>query len=164
MLCSCRVALVPEANSAVLLLRSFLGQSNESAEGRGLRQKLDICCEDMDLLDLNYALYRCDQEERDDGFGGGTYEVPGAGSFVYCGLQGIVSMLAKVSQGKGRGGEGRGGEGRGGEGRGGEGRGGGEGREGGREGGGWDGMDGEGREGTGGRGGREGVQVRMLVP
>lgn len=95
----CRVALVPEANSAVLLLRSFLGQSNESAEGRSLRQKLSICCEEMDLLDLNYALYRCDQEERDDGFGGGAYEVPGAGSFVYCGLQGIMSMLAKVREG-----------------------------------------------------------------
>jgi hypothetical protein len=51
----------------------------------------------MDLLDLNYALYRCDQEERDEGFGGGSYEVPGAGRFVYCGLQGITSMLTKVS-------------------------------------------------------------------
>lgn len=92
-----RVALVPEANSAVLLLRSFLGQSSESAEGCGLRRKLVVCSENMDLLDLNYALYRCDQEERDEGFGGGAYEVPGAGSFVYCGLQGIMSMLTKVS-------------------------------------------------------------------
>lgn len=50
----------------------------------------------MDLLDLNYALYRCDQEERDEGQGGGAYEVPGAGRLVYCGLQGIISMIDKV--------------------------------------------------------------------
>ena len=50
----------------------------------------------MDLLDLNYALYRCNQEEMDDGHGGGTYEVPGAGDLVYCGLQGIMSMITKV--------------------------------------------------------------------
>ncbi len=78
------------------MLRSFLGQSSESAEGCGLRQKVELCSENMDLLDLNYVLYRCDQEERDEGFGGGAYQVPGAGSFVYCGLQGIVSMLEKV--------------------------------------------------------------------
>lgn len=81
---------------AVQLIRSFLGQSAESPEGRILRQNLELCCEGLDLLDLNFALYRCDQEERDEGMGGAAYDVPGAGSFVYCGLQGIMSMLAKV--------------------------------------------------------------------
>lgn len=97
-LCPCplRVSLVPEADLAVQLICSFLGQSRESAEGCGLRQNLELCCQGLDLLDLNYALYRCDQEERDDGMGGGAYEVPGSGSLVYCGLQGIMSMLAKV--------------------------------------------------------------------
>lgn len=90
--------MVPEANTAVKLLRSFLGQSSESSEGCGLQQKVKTCIKGLDLLDLNYALYRCDQEERDDGMGGGTYEVPGAGSLVYCGLQGILSMLEKVSK------------------------------------------------------------------
>ena len=91
-----RVSLVPEANHAVQVIRSFLGESQDSVEGCNLRQKVERCCEELDLLDLNYALYRCDQEERDDGMGGAAYEVPGAGSFVYCGLQGIMSMLAKV--------------------------------------------------------------------
>lgn len=90
------MTLVPEANLAVQLIRSFLGQSVDNAEGCGLRRNLELCCEELDLLDLNYALYRCDQEERDDGMGGASYEVPGAGSFVYCGLQGILSMLTKV--------------------------------------------------------------------
>lgn len=91
-----RVSLVHEADVAVQLIRSFLGQCSVSAEGCGLRQKLEQCCEGMDLLDLNYALYRCDQEERDEGLGGGAYEVPGLGGFVYCGLQGIMSTLVKV--------------------------------------------------------------------
>ena len=89
------MSLVPEACQAVRLIRSFLGTS-DSPEGSALRQKVEQCCEGMDLLDLNFALYRCDQEERDDGLGGAAYEVPGAGSFVYCGLQGIMSMLSKV--------------------------------------------------------------------
>ena len=90
------MSLVPEACQAIQLIRSFLGESSDSAEGNSLRQKVELCCEGMDLLDLNYALYRCDQEERDEGQGGAAYEVPGAGSFVYCGLQGIMSMLNKV--------------------------------------------------------------------
>ncbi len=91
-----RVALVPEADVAVQFIRSFLGKSDESKEGSLCRENLESCCSGMDLLDLNYALYRCDQEERDEGTGGGAYEIPGAGGLVYCGLQGIISMLAKV--------------------------------------------------------------------
>ena len=86
---------------AVQTIRSFLGQPCEATtsgcgEGSGLIREVASHIEELDLLDLNYALYRCDQEERDDGNGGGAYEVPGAGSLVYCGLQGIVSMLSKV--------------------------------------------------------------------
>ncbi len=96
-----RVALVEEACVAVQTIRSFLGQpcqasSGGCGEGSGLMEEVKGQTEGLDLLDLNYALYRCDQEERDDGNGGGAYEVPGAGSLVYCGLQGIVSMLSKV--------------------------------------------------------------------
>ena len=75
------------------MIRSFLGSSTESPEGYLLRQRLDKACSSLDLLDLNYALYRCDAEEKDDGEGGGVYEVPGAGQLVYCGLQGVMSMM-----------------------------------------------------------------------
>ena len=81
------------------LIRSFLLETTDVPEGCNLRSKVEQCCEEMDLLDLNHALYRCDHEERDDGLGGAAYEVPGAGSFVYCGIQGIVSMLSKVRGG-----------------------------------------------------------------
>ncbi len=90
------MALVPEANSAIKIIRSFLTASNESAEGYLTRQRVDKAVSKLDLLDLNYALYRCDAEERDDGQGGGVYEVPGAGKLVYSGLQGIVSMITWV--------------------------------------------------------------------
>lgn len=43
----------------------------------------------MSLSDLNRALYRCDQEERDEGYGFNTYNIPNFGSMVYAGLQGI---------------------------------------------------------------------------
>lgn len=43
----------------------------------------------MDLIDLNKALYRCDQEERDETSNRfDVYNIPGYGPLVYAGLQG----------------------------------------------------------------------------
>lgn len=50
----------------------------------------------MNLLDLNQSLYLCDQEEREAGRGG-AYSIPNFGAFVYCGLQGIGSVLSKIA-------------------------------------------------------------------
>ncbi len=92
----CRISLVPEANSAIKVIRSFLDASNESPEGYLFRQRVNKAVTSLSLFDLNYALYRCEAEEQDDGQGSGVYEVPGAGKLVYCGLQGIMSMLTRV--------------------------------------------------------------------
>ncbi|XP_060528992.1 glycogen debranching enzyme [Cylas formicarius] len=50
----------------------------------------------LTLADLNRALYRCDQEERDEGFGFDAYNIPNFGPVVYCGLQGFISLLANI--------------------------------------------------------------------
>lgn len=47
----------------------------------------------MSLADLNRALFRCDKEERDEGYGFDTYNIPNFGFVVYAGLQGKISCL-----------------------------------------------------------------------
>ena len=47
----------------------------------------------MTLDDLNRVMYRCHQEEADDGHGFGAYNIPRYGDMVYCGLQGIVIFV-----------------------------------------------------------------------
>uniref|UniRef100_A0ABD2WG93 Glycogen debranching enzyme n=1 Tax=Trichogramma kaykai TaxID=54128 RepID=A0ABD2WG93_9HYME len=51
----------------------------------------------LSLADLNRALYRCDQEERDETWNKfGVYDIPGYGPLVYAGLQGVISVLADI--------------------------------------------------------------------
>lgn len=52
---------------------------------------------DLDLIDLNFLLYRCDAEERDaTGGKDGVYDIPGHGKLVYAGLQGWWSILKNI--------------------------------------------------------------------
>ncbi|KAK8056386.1 glycogen debranching enzyme [Apiospora rasikravindrae] len=52
---------------------------------------------DLDVVDLNFLLYRCDAEERDSSDGkDGVYDIPGYGKLVYAGLQGWWSILKDV--------------------------------------------------------------------
>lgn len=51
----------------------------------------------LNLIDLNMALYSCDQEERDRGFGIGAYDIPGFQSLVYAGFQGFLSFLSEIT-------------------------------------------------------------------
>lgn len=52
---------------------------------------------DLDLVDLNFLLYRCEAEERDSSDGrDGVYEIPGHGKLIYAGLQGWWSILKDV--------------------------------------------------------------------
>lgn len=53
---------------------------------------------DADSVDLNALLYRADGEEQDAVSGNGTYDVPGCGPLVYCGLQGWMSHLRGIME------------------------------------------------------------------
>ncbi len=43
------------------LLRSFLGREKSNTEGEALRKTMEETTPTLSLLDLNYALYRCDR-------------------------------------------------------------------------------------------------------
>jgi glycogen debranching enzyme len=51
----------------------------------------------LDLVDLNFALFSCDQEERDRGNGFEAYNIPGFERLPYAGLQGFLSYLSEIS-------------------------------------------------------------------
>ncbi|KAJ2927810.1 hypothetical protein H1R20_g9280, partial [Candolleomyces eurysporus] len=54
---------------------------------------------DLDLVDLNVVLHRADVEERDATAGVyGTYDIPGSGKLVYCGLEGWMHPLRHIMQ------------------------------------------------------------------
>lgn len=42
----------------------------------------------LDLDDINRILFRCDEEEKSDGFGVAAYNLSHVGPMIYCGLQG----------------------------------------------------------------------------
>lgn len=51
----------------------------------------------LSLVDLNFALYRCEAEERDSSDGqDGVYNIPNHGPLVYAGLQGWWSVLENI--------------------------------------------------------------------
>ncbi|KAG5674403.1 hypothetical protein PVAND_004377 [Polypedilum vanderplanki] len=51
----------------------------------------------LDLVDLNLALFSCNEEERDRGLGFETYDIPGFSRLPYAGLQGFLSYLNDIS-------------------------------------------------------------------
>lgn len=52
---------------------------------------------DVDLVDLNFLLYRCEAEEMDlSGGKDGVYDIPGHGKLIYAGLQGWWSLLENI--------------------------------------------------------------------
>ncbi|KAL1843701.1 hypothetical protein VTJ49DRAFT_401 [Mycothermus thermophilus] len=53
--------------------------------------------EELDLVDLNFLLYKAEPEERDASDGhDGVYDIPGHGKLVYAGLQGWWSILKDI--------------------------------------------------------------------
>lgn len=75
---------------AVIVLRRQLiaklpGEVNSAA--------LQSIVKDLTLIDLNYLIYKCDAEERDEFPQNGVYNVPGYGALAYCGFAGAWLVL-----------------------------------------------------------------------
>lgn len=51
----------------------------------------------LDLQTFNYLLYRCEAEEQSE-YGQGAYAVPEFEKLVYCGLQGIQTVLKRIQE------------------------------------------------------------------
>merc|ERR1719187_1050709 len=61
-----------------------------SLDTTGLKDTVSL----LSLLDIQFALFQCDQEGRESGFG--CYDVPGWRQLHYCGLAGIVPVLDEL--------------------------------------------------------------------
>jgi glycogen debranching enzyme len=62
-----------------------------------LRQAADDAFADLDLVDLNVVLHRAEGEELDATGGAiGSYDIPGMGKMVYCGLEGWMHPLRHI--------------------------------------------------------------------
>lgn len=82
----------------------FITQASSSEKLRGVLSKLYNPKSDLShllshltLLDLNHALFRCDQEEREiSGGSRGVYSLNGYGPMKYAGLQ-VCGLLCTVA-------------------------------------------------------------------
>ncbi|XP_044753239.1 glycogen debranching enzyme [Coccinella septempunctata] len=86
-----KVSLPRAVSEAVAEVRKLADQfsSTQETDFKRVIKKLE-------LRDLNRVLYRCDQEERDEGKGFDTYDIPNHGKLVYAGLQGFISLLSEI--------------------------------------------------------------------
>lgn len=82
-----RVSLCENATSALGKLHKQV--TNFTTKTAPNCPELGDIVSQLTLADLNRALYRCEEEERDETKGAsGAYNIPGFGPVVYCGLQG----------------------------------------------------------------------------
>ncbi|GIY67804.1 glycogen debranching enzyme [Caerostris darwini] len=97
-----RVSLDAESRAAILRIRTCVSQFGyrmRSYSGTVLKRgthDFESILSHLTLGDLNKVLFKCDGEERDEGKGRGSYNLPGYGDLVYCGLQGIMSELMNI--------------------------------------------------------------------
>jgi hypothetical protein len=87
-----RVSLCGNAISALGKLRKQV--TNFTTKTAPNYPELEDIVSRLTLADLNRALYRCEEEERDETNGAsGAYNIPDFGPVVYCGLQGMYLFL-----------------------------------------------------------------------
>lgn len=78
---------------SILMLKTSCNEVNESLDDF-IRHGAIEAAKDLNLIDLNALLYKCESEERDaSGGNDGVYNVPNHGRLVYAGIQGWISEL-----------------------------------------------------------------------
>jgi glycogen debranching enzyme len=83
---------------SIALFETWIPSAEHSVGlGNFISSSADEAFGELDLIDLNFVLYRCEPEERDSSSGqDGVYTIPGHGALVYAGLQGWWSILEDI--------------------------------------------------------------------
>ena len=98
----CRCMLPTKAHHSILEIRRGIGQFGylmRSYSGRSLidehvdQSNFRTIVSNLTLADLNKIFFHCKAEEEAEGNGYSTYNVPGYGDMVYCGLRGSIPYL-----------------------------------------------------------------------
>ncbi|RXM35682.1 Glycogen debranching enzyme [Acipenser ruthenus] len=98
-----RVSLDPEAQQYVGLLRNQLTQFSphfksgslpDSNADPILKKPFTAIASTLSLADMNVLLFRCNEEEQEDG--GGCYNIPSWTALKYAGLQGLTTVMADI--------------------------------------------------------------------
>jgi glycogen debranching enzyme len=93
----CRFSLHENVTSALSKLHKHV--TNFTTKKASSNSELEVIVSRLTLADLNRALYRCEEEERDETKGAsGAYDIPDFGPVVYCGLQGKYSQYSESVQ------------------------------------------------------------------
>ncbi|XP_014244226.1 glycogen debranching enzyme [Cimex lectularius] len=90
-----RVNFTTDFQPGSVVALKFVAQENAVKAAKKINEGMTIqdCIEHFSLADVNYALYRCGNEEN-----GNTYCIPGHGHLVYCGIQGIMSVFDIIAK------------------------------------------------------------------
>ena len=81
---------------SICLLKTWVDNFDDSIDSF-VRSDAHEAMANLNLVDLNALLYRCDGEERDLSNGrDGSYDIPGYGPLIYCGLAGWIFPLRQI--------------------------------------------------------------------
>ncbi|KAG9297134.1 hypothetical protein G9A89_019415 [Geosiphon pyriformis] len=82
-------------SGSVMLLKTAVDNKPDGIDDF-VERDTEEAFQELDLVDLNIVLYRCNGEEHDTTPGNGVYHIPNHGDIPYCGLEGFMSVLRPI--------------------------------------------------------------------